>query len=182
MVETAEKTLESELIYDGKILRVYKDNAQLPDGREAVREVVRKADGVCIAAVDENGKIAFVSQFRYPYGEDVLELPAGKIDGDEEPSHAAMRELKEETGVSCRKLVPLGCGLSSPGFCDESIWFFLALDLVKGEAVPDEGEFLNLSWMDLSSAVDMAISGELKDLKSRMLVLAASSFLAKGAD
>lgn len=182
MVKTEEKTLESELIYDGKILKLFRDTAELPDGRSAIREVVRKADGVCIAAVDAEGRIAFVSQFRYPYGEDVLELPAGKIDGDEDPDHAALRELKEETGVECGKLISLGCGMSSPGFCDESLWLYIAADLRKGEAVPDEGEFLNLSWISLEKAEEMALTGEIKDLKSRMLILAAAAYLRKEAE
>lgn len=179
MVRTEEKTIESEKIYSGKILDVFKDTVELPNGSTSVREVVRKADGVCVAAVDSDGMVAFVSQYRYPYAVNVLELPAGKIDGDETPEHAAARELKEETGIESAKLIPLGYSMSSPGFCDEGIWMFVATDFVKGKARPDENEFLNLSWISLEKATEMALDGEIRDLKSRMLILAAEKSLGK---
>ena len=95
-----EKTIGSEKIYDGKIIHVRRDTVQLPDGRQSMREVVDHSGGVCVAALTEDDQLLFVRQFRYPYGEVVVELPAGKIEPGEDHFDAAYRELFEETGIS----------------------------------------------------------------------------------
>ncbi|MGI5888701.1 MAG: NUDIX domain-containing protein [Oscillospiraceae bacterium] len=176
-MDKTERTLESEQIFDGRLIKVYRDKIEQPSGRKSTREVVRHPDGVCIAAVDKYGRIAFVSQYRYPLGREFLELPAGKVDPGEDHKKAAERELKEEIGAETENLAFLGGAVSSPGFCDETIWCYVATDFDMGDPNPDEGELLTIKWVTLDEAVKMAMSGELEDLKSRFLVLAADRYL-----
>jgi len=123
----AEKQLVSEDIFAGRILHLYKDTVELPNGKEAGREVVRHNGAVCIAAMTEDGRILVERQYRYPVDEVITELPAGKLDSpDEDPTSAALRELREETGVRCDRLTPLGIYRSTPAILDERIYLYLA--------------------------------------------------------
>ena len=170
-MELFEKTLTSKTLFEGKVVNLKVDTAQLPDGREAYREVVEHPGGVCIAAVDEEGYVYLVEQWRYPFAEVVMELPAGKLERGEDPDLAAARELREETGFTCESLKKVGVSYSSPGFCSEVIHLYIADGLKKGSQDLDDGEFLNLTRMPLSEAVEMAVDGRIKDGKSRTLLL-----------
>lgn len=167
-----EKQLESEYIYKGRIINLRRDTALLPDGNTAVREVVEHNGGVCVAALTENNEIIFVRQFRYPYFEAVLEIPAGKRDSaSEDPLECGKRELREETGAEAENFIFLGQLYPSPGYCGEIIWMYAATGLTFGETHLDNDEFLNSEKIPLDDAVEMILKGEIKDAKTQAAVL-----------
>lgn len=167
-----EKQLSKEYMYKGKIINLRRDTALLPDGKTALREVVEHPGGVCVAALTDNDEILFVKQFRYPYFETVLEIPAGKRDkGNEDPLECGIRELEEETGAKAEKFIPLGELYPSPGYCGEIIWLYAATGLTFSEQHLDEDEFLTVEKIPLEKAVQMILSGEIKDAKTQAAVL-----------
>ena len=168
----SEKQLKAEYIYKGKIINLRKDTALLPNGNEALREVVEHPGGVCVVALTENNEVLMVRQFRYPYSEIVLEIPAGKRDSQTEaPIECGKRELKEETGATAEKIIPLGELYPTPGYCGEIIWLFAAKGLTFGDTDPDEDEFLEVERIPLETAVNMILSGKIKDAKTQAAVL-----------
>ena len=178
-MELAEKTLESKTIFDGKIIKVQVDQALLPDGHQALREVCRHPGGVAVLALTEEGTVYLVRQFRYPLGEELLELPAGKLEYGEDPFLAGQRELSEETGLEARAWVDLGKIYSSPGFCDEKIHLYFARDLIRKESHLDEEEFLDVETMPLSELVEKCCSGEISDGKTVAAVLKVQALLQR---
>lgn len=166
-----EKTLSTEKIYDGKIIHVRRDSVLLPDGRQSMREVVDHSGGVCVAALNEKDELLMVRQFRYPYLEQVIEIPAGKIEPGEDPLQCGKRELYEETGASADHFEPLGSVYPSPGYCGEIIYIIAAEGLKVGENHPDDGEFLESFYMPLKEAVELVLSGEIKDAKTQIAIL-----------
>ena len=123
-----EKTLDSKIVFDGRIVKVFNDDVKLSDGTKAFREVVKHSGGVVILAIKEN-KILMVKQFRYPMKEVMLELPAGKLEKGEDPFLAAKRKLEEETGYCANKWTDLGFVYTSPGYSDEKLYLYKAEDL-----------------------------------------------------
>lgn len=170
-MELTEKTLSSEKIFDGRILHVRRDTVLLPNGHQSTREVVDHPGGVCVLALDDQERVLMVSQFRYPYGEVLRELPAGKLEYGEDPAQAAIRELREETGAVAGTFQPLGELYPSPGYCGEIIRMYLARDLSFGDTDPDEDEFLGLERVPFSQLVEQVLSGEIKDAKTIAAVL-----------
>ncbi len=162
-----ETCVQSTTVFSGKIVTVLLDKAELPNGKIATREVVRHPGGVAILALSDDNMVTLVRQYRYPLEMELLELPAGKLDGDgESVETAAIRELGEETGLVAEKLTYLGYILASPGFCDEALHMYLAQGLSQGEVHPDEDEFLNVSTMPFQELVDRIMSGEITDAKT----------------
>ena len=167
-----EKQLSSNYIFKGRIINVRQDTALLPNGTTANREVIEHNGGVCVAALTDENEVLFVRQFRYPYMEEILEIPAGKRDSaDENPLECGKRELKEETGATAKKFIPLGELYPTPGYCGEIIWMYAALGLEFGEQNPDEDEFLEVKKIPLEKAVEMIVSGEIKDAKTQTAIL-----------
>ncbi len=175
-----EKTLSQDYKHKGKIINMRVDEAELPDGSVAKREVVEHNGGVCVVALTEQGEIYLVKQFRYPYMEEIFEIPAGKRDGDENPLDCGKRELREETGMIAENFVFLGELYPSPGYCGEIIWLYAATGLTKGELDPDEDEFLEPVKMPLERVVDMILSGEIKDAKTQAAVLKVAELKRRG--
>ena len=167
-----EKQLKAEYVYEGRIIKVRRDEALLPNGANALREVIEHPGGVCVAALTEDNEVLMVRQFRYPYSEVVLEIPAGKRDSvDEDPFECGKRELKEETGADASNFIPLGELYPSPGYCGEIIWLYAASGLTFGEQHTDEDEFLEVEKIPLEKAVEMIMKGEIKDAKTQAAVL-----------
>lgn len=164
-MEFSEKTLDSQLIFDGKVVKVLKDNVELADGHKSFREVVRHSGGVVILAI-HNNKILFVKQFRYPMKEVLLELPAGKLEYGEDPFNAAKRELEEETGYCANKWTPLGFVYTSPGYSDEKLYLYKAENLEFTQCYPDEGEILEPLEIEIQDALKMINNGEISDAKT----------------
>lgn len=172
-MELREKTLESEQLFNGRIIKVYRDTVELPNGKTAFREVVRHPGGVIILPIDGNGCVRMVRQFRYPFGRTILEIPAGKLEYGEEPFSVAQRELGEEIGATAGHWTALGSILPTPGFCDEVHYLWLARDLTFGETHPDEDEFLEQVTLPFEEAFAMAADGRLQDSKTVAALLRA---------
>lgn len=172
-MDLTEKQLDSEQLYDGKIVKLFRDHVELPNGKIAVREVVRHPGGVIILPIDDGGNVWMVRQFRYPYNRTILEIPAGKLEYGEEPFAAAQRELGEEIGATAGRWTELGKLLPTPGFCDEVQHLYLARDLTFGETHPDEDEFLEQVRIPFGEAFAMAADGRLQDSKTVAALLRA---------
>lgn len=176
-MELKETMVSTETVYKGIIVNVRRDKARLIDGRITNREVVEHPGGVCVFALDNEGKVILVRQYRYPMQEVVLELPAGKLEKGEDPSDSGLRELGEETGLVPQTYLPMGVSFSSPGIMEEKIYYFFATDLVQGPVHPDDGEFLEVVRVPYEELLEMARKGEIKDAKTLVAILKASMVL-----
>ncbi len=176
-MDYTEKKIKTINGYHGVIVNVALDRVTLPDGGEALREVVSHPGGVCILALDEKNQVVCVRQYRYCFGEHLLELPAGKLEYGEDPAACAVRELSEETGITAGSVVPLGEIYPSPGFCQEVLHLYLATELHWGKAHPDAGEFLDVTVVPLDELVADVMSGKLRDGKTVAAVLKAKLYL-----
>ncbi|MBQ2774877.1 MAG: NUDIX hydrolase [Clostridia bacterium] len=175
-----EKTLEKIYIYNGKIINVRADRAELPNGKEAKREVVEHPGGVTIAALTDKNELMFVRQFRYPYGEVILEIPAGKLEYGEDPFEAGKRELREETGAVAQEYLNIGKFYPTPGYCGEIIHMYAAKGLTFTDLDPDEDEFLAVERIPLEKAVDMVLNNEIRDGKTQAAVLKVAELIRRG--
>jgi len=174
-----EKTLSSLSIFNGQIIQVRKDTVLLQNGNTSTREIVSHPGGVAILPIDDQKRVTLVRQFRKPLESTLLEVPAGKLDGGEDPYTCAVRELKEETGFTAKTILPLGFAYLSPGFCDEKIHLFIAKDLEKGAMQLDEDEFLSLETYPLKELITWVEEGKILDAKSIILLLRAKELLGR---
>lgn len=172
-----EKKIDGELKYQGLIVNVRLDRAELCDGSVAQREVVEHPGGATILPVDDEGYCYCVRQFRYPFRKLMLEAPAGKLEYGEDPEECAVRELSEETGFTAEEIIYLGPDCSSPGFSTELLHIYMARGLHRGDSHPDEGEFLSVEKHHIDELVDMVMSGEIDDGKTIIAVLKAKRVL-----
>lgn len=171
-MKLTETTVEKKYLYRGKIINLRTDTARLPDGTTALREVVEHPGGVCVAALTAQDELLMVRQFRYPYMQEVLEIPAGKREPNgESPLECGKRELKEETGATAQTFYSLGELYPTPGYCGEVIYMFAAEELSFGELCPDADEFLQVERVPFARAVEMVLSGQIKDAKTQAAVL-----------
>ena len=175
-----EKKLESKEVFSGKILHVFHDEVELSDGSHSKREVVCHPGGVCVAALDDENNLFFVRQFRYPYSEVVLELPAGKLEKGSTPLENGKRELLEETGAVGYSYISLGQVYPSPGYTDEIIHLYACRVKEQVESVPDEGEFLNVEKIPLNKAVELVLNNMIPDSKTQIAVLKTKLLLDSG--
>ena len=166
--------------YGGIIVDVNVDQVELPGGVLAFREVVEHPGGVGILPVDADGFAYCVRQYRYPFGEHLLEIPAGKLEPGEDPRACAVRELSEETGFTAGRLVDLGRVYTSPGYSHEILYLYLALDLRQGQAHPDENEFLDVLRLPLDDLLAQIMAGALCDGKTVAAVLKGKRLLERG--
>ena len=174
-----EKTVKTDIKFEGRILKLRVDTVELPDGSTSTREIIEHPGGVAVIAVDEKGYVPMVTQFRKPYEKMVMELPAGKLDNGEDPLDCGIRELEEETGLKARNFVSLGAVLPSPGYAAEMLYVYLATDLYEGTVHLDEGEFLSVEKIHIDKLVDMVMNGELQDAKTVIGILKAHKYLNK---
>lgn len=172
-----EKKIDGKTLYEGVIVNVRLDRAELVNGDIVRREVVEHPGGVTVIPVEEDGTVWCVRQFRYPFQREMLEVPAGKLEIGEKPLPAAVRELSEETGLEAGRMIYLGACCTSPGFSTEVLHIYLALELKHGDAHPDEDEFLNVEKHSLETLTEMVMSGEIDDAKTIIAVLKARRFL-----
>ena len=177
------ETVGSETRYCGDILALRTDEVRMPGGVTAVREVVEHFGAVAVAAVDDDGRLAMVYQYRHAMGHRMWELPAGLLDEPEEdPVEAASRELREETGLAAARWRVLLDVALSPGFCDEAVRVYLARGLTevgRPEADHEEADLI-VEWLDLAEAVDRVLAGEIVNATAAAGVLAAHAALVDG--
>ena len=170
-----EKTVSSEFIFDGKVVHLYCDKVALPDGNIATREYVKHIGAVCVVPVTDEGEVVCVRQYRYAVGRAMLEIPAGKLDSpDEDRREAALRELREETGASCKRLDYIGKYYSSPAILDECIYMYIARGLDFGETDLDDDEYIETEKIPVDELVRMICNGEISDGKTQAAVLKAA--------
>jgi len=171
-MELFEKTLDSKVLFSGHIFTAKLDTVELENGRTAPRETVHlEHAGVAVLAVDEEGEVYFVRQFRYPYREVVLELPAGKVEPGESPADCAKRELAEEAGLIAESFTELSLLYPSPGFSDELLYVYEARGLSPTSQHLDDDEFLKVVKMPFEKAVSLAENGGLHDAKTIVGIL-----------
>lgn len=176
-MDLTERRLSGEIVFEGNIIKLALDQAELPNGHIVSREVVHHPGGVAVLALGTDQNVTLVKQFRYPIGKVLLELPAGKIDCGEDTLAAARRELSEETGLEAGDWTYLGYVLASPGFCDETLHMYLARDLHQVSCHPDEDEFLELMVMPFQELVRQVMDGSIIDAKTVALTLKTKAFL-----
>lgn len=178
-MEYIETELGRKDIYSGRIIHVHVDEVELFDGSSARREIVEHDGGVTVIPVDDNGDVYCVRQYRYAMGQSILETPAGKLEPGERPMDCAIRELGEETGFAAGNMIELGEIYPSPGYCREKLYIYLALDLKKGKAHPDEGEFLDLEKYPLDKLEEMVMDNRICDAKTIIAILKAKKYFEK---
>ena len=166
MMELGEKTLASELVFDGRLLKLYRDEVGLADGGRSVREFVHHPGGAAVVALDGDGNVYLERQFRYPYHKVVAEIPAGKLEEGEDPFDAIRRELKEEIGAVALRWDPLGYIMPSVGYTDEMLYLYLARDLAFGETHWDKDEYLEPFKLPFAEALAQAADGRINDGKT----------------
>jgi ADP-ribose pyrophosphatase len=162
----AEKTLSSQLIYEGRAVKLRVDTVEMPGGRKTTREIVEHGDCVAIVPIDADGNVILVSQFRKPVEKELLEIPAGGIEPGEDPVTTVRRELREEIGYLPRKVDRLGGFYSTPGYCTEYLYLYLATDLVPSPLQAEDTENIRLVRMPVSQVLSLITSGTICDAKS----------------
>lgn len=172
-----EETLESRSVFQGKMINLRVDHVRLPNGETASREVVEHPGAVALIAVNPEGEMVLVRQFRQPTQEAMIEIPAGKLQKGEDPLECAHRELEEETGYTAGRMQLLTQYYTTPGFCDEKMFLYYASDLKAGGISPDEDEFLEVVHLPLETARRMVYQGEIKDAKTIIGVLMLCDWL-----
>jgi len=178
MKDLRENVIHSEQLVDGKLLKVYRDQVALADGKESIREWIDHPGASAVVPLFDDGSTLLVRQFRYPPRKIFLEVTAGKLDvKGESPMEVAARELEEETGWKARRFVPLVSLYPGIGYSNEIIHFFIAEGLEEGMAAHSDGEQVEVVPLDFKEAVEMARKGELLDMKTVVALLFAERYL-----
>ena len=172
-----EKTIATREIFSGRIIHIKEDTVLLPNGKTAGRELVIHNGGVGVIAVDEDKNVFMVEQYRKPYDEVVLEIPAGKLEKDEDPFCAGKRELAEETGYTAENFTFLGKSYPSPGYCSEIIHLYLAQNLSYVGQHLDADEFVEVKKIPLDTLVQMLMNNEIADAKTEIAILKADKII-----
>lgn len=171
-----EKQISSEMKFDGRLIKVTFDVADV-NGKEAWREVVYHPGASAIVVIDDQGRIVMERQFRYALDRGLLEIPAGKLDGAEDPLHCAKRELEEETGYKASEWISLGAIATSPGFCNEVIHLYVAKGLSKGETNWDDDEYVELEYYTFDELMEAIRKEEIKDAKTLAALALAMPYI-----
>ncbi len=164
--ELQELQISSTQVYDGRLAKVYTDKVKLPDGSESSREYLKHPGATAVLPLYDNGDIVLLRQYRYPVGKVLWEIPAGKLDNDEDPLECGRRELREETGLTADNWQPLLSYHPCIGYSNEVIHIFLATGLKTGQLNLDQGEFLTSHRIAAAAVPRMLQAGEVIDGKS----------------
>ena len=163
-----EECISSEEMFSGYVVKLFVDKVSLPNKNEATREVVRHPGAVCVLAITPDNEVILVRQFRYATGEELFEIPAGKLDiVGEEAAAAALRELAEETPYTAQEAILLNSFFTSPGFCDEKIYLYQAKDVRQDSTLSaDEDEFVHTVTWSSEKAKKMLQQNKIRDAKT----------------
>jgi ADP-ribose pyrophosphatase len=161
-----EKTISSQVIYEGRAVKLRLDTVQKPSGRQTTREIVEHADCVAIIAVDAGDNVLLVRQFRKPVAKELLEIPAGGIDAGEDAAAAVVREMQEETGFAPQRLERLGGFYSAPGYGTEYLYLYLATNLTPSRLYAEDTEEIELVRVPVTQVAALITSGKIEDAKS----------------
>lgn len=175
-----EDPVTSETVYVGRVFRIDSMTVRLPDGRTAGRDVLRHNGGACVVPLDAQGNVHLVRQYRIALARETLEIPAGKLEPDEDPLVCAIRELREETGLTSGKVEKLAMIHPTPGYSDERLHIYLATDLREGESCTDEDEFLSVEIHSLEECLRMVDDGTITDSKTVVGILSTARRLRGG--
>ena len=178
----AERPLTEDVAWTGRIFNVDRLRVQLPDGRNAIRDVVRHPGAVAVVALTDEGRICLVRQYRTALGRVTVEIPAGKLAPGEDPLECASRELLEETGMEAEKIAYLTTIASSAGFCDELIHIYMATGLSFSKSSPDADEFINVDLVEVGELVDAVLDGRIEDAKTVVGALLCDAISRRLAD
>ncbi len=161
------KVNKSEIIHRGKVFDLQVDEIEYESGNRGIREIALHNGGAVVVPVTDEGKIVMVTQYRYPFEKHLLELPAGKLGKDEDPLECASRELTEETGYTSKDIIKLGEIYTTPGFCTEVLYIYLASGLTPGNHNREEGEFgMQILELYPDEIKNKIITGEIVDAKT----------------
>lgn len=180
-MELFEKTIGTEPIFKGRVVNLRRDTVELENGSITTREVIEHPGGVAVAALDDAGNLLMVRQFRYPFAERLLELPAGKLEYGEDAFACGKRELEEETGHTAALYKSLGQLLPTPAYDSEVIHLFFAKELTTTQQHLDDGEFLAVERLPFDTVVEMILRNEIRDAKTQIAVLKLKLLLDSGA-
>ena len=173
-----DRPVEKQGIYSGKILTLEKWTVELPNGKQALREIVHHKGAAAVVPVDERLRVPMVRQYRVAMGREMLEIPAGKMETlGEDPFDCAQRELAEETGLRASQWTYFGPYVASPGYCDEVVHLYMARGLTAGDTHLDEDEFLSVEWIPLSELLQQGMAGKIHDGKTMAALLLAGRAL-----
>ena len=161
-----EKTLSSQPVYSGRVVKLRVDTVKLASGRETKREIVEHSDCIAIVVTDGDDNVLLVKQFRKPAEKELLEIPAGGIEAGEDPLTTVQRELSEETGYRAKKVTRLGGFYSAPGYCTEYLHLFLATELAPNQLIAEDTEEIEVVRVALSQIPELIASGAICDAKS----------------
>lgn len=174
-----EKTVRSEIVYKGKVLNLRRDEVITVSGTTSIREIVEHNGGVGLVAVDNDGQVIMVRQFRKAMERDMLEIPAGKLEAGEDPMEAALRELSEETGYCAGDIRFLTRYYPSVGYCQEALSLYLCTDLTQGTANPDDDEAIEIVKYPMEQLLDMIAQGKIEDGKTIAGITVANLIISK---
>lgn len=179
-MKLTEKKLSRDEKFCGKIIDVHVDQVELENGEVTFREVVDHPGGVCVVAITDKDEVLMVRQFRYPYGQILREIPAGKLERGEDPFEAVKREQMEETGTGAEEYVYLGDLYPTPGYCSEIIRIWACRVSTYGEPDPDDDEFLEVDRVPMEQAVAEIMENKIRDSKTQIGILKAYALMKQG--
>jgi ADP-ribose pyrophosphatase len=179
-MELFEKQLSSRQIFDGRVVKLFVDDIELPNGSTSIREYIKHPGAVCVIPITDEGEVIMVRQFRYPFGRTLLEIPAGKLEVGEDPLDAVKRELEEESGVIAENVEFIGMTYTTVAFTNEQIYTYMATGLTYTAPHTDEDEFVEVERIPLDTLVQMVMDGEIKDSKTQVAILKAERLWKRG--
>jgi ADP-ribose pyrophosphatase len=165
-------------LYHGRIINLGLEIVELPNNQQVNLEIIRHPGGAVVVAINDNHQICLLRQYRHAANGFIWEAPAGKLDPGETPLTTAQRELEEEAGVLANRWVELGAIYSTPGFCDEVLYLYLAQGLTPTSCATQPDECMEVYWLSFAKALEWAYSGQIKDAKTLVTLFRASAALS----